>query len=140
VDKSTNINSQFWGTGWSFPITFEAGNSQLEITYEQTNINASMQLILNTRKGERTLSPNFGGGLQEYMFQKMDSTLKGQMTQTIQKQLLKYEPRITVKGVTVEFTDLQSGTVEITIEYLINTTNTRHNYVFPYNLKEGTNL
>jgi hypothetical protein len=89
VDNSENkIGNAFLGTGWSFPVTFSAGNHRLNITSNAANINESINIILNTRKGERTLEPNFGSGLQQFMFRKIDNTLKGEIIETIQFSLL----------------------------------------------------
>ena len=54
--------------------------------------------------------------------------------------LLDNEPRISVENVDVEYESLQNGLVSVFIEYIYNKTNTRHNYVFPFHLKEATNL
>ena len=48
--------------------------------------------------------------------------------------------RNVVLSVTVVFADLRTGLVEVTIDYMYNQTNTRHNYVYPFYIKEGTNL
>nr|WP_255667746.1 GPW/gp25 family protein [Flavobacterium sp. ENC] len=106
----------------------------------ETNINESINIILNTRKGERTLEANFGSGLQQFMFRKIDPNLKGEIIETIKFSLLRYEPRILVQEVRVAATDLTNGVIEILIIYIYSQTNTRHNYVFPFHLKEGTNL
>lgn len=137
ADKKENV---FLGSGWSFPVSFSAGNHQVSISANETNINESINIILNTRKGERTLEANFGTGLQQFMFRKIDNTLKGEIIETIQFSLLRYEPRIVVQEVRVAATDIINGTIEILIIYLYAQTNTRHNYVFPFHLKEGTNL
>ena len=137
ADKKENA---FLGSGWSFPVSFSAGNHQVSISANETNINESINIILNTRKGERILEANFGSGLQQFMFRKIDNTLKGEIIETIQFSLLRYEPRIVVQEVRVAATDIINGTIEILIIYLYAQTNTRHNYVFPFHLKEGTNL
>jgi len=137
ADKKENV---FLGSGWAFPVSFSAGNHQVNISAKETNINESINIILNTRKGERTLESNFGSGLQQFMFRKIDNTLKGEIVETIQFSLLRYEPRIIVQEVRVAATDLINGVVEILIIYIYAQTNTRHNYVFPFHLNEGTNL
>ncbi|CAD0007539.1 MAG TPA: GPW/gp25 family protein [Flavobacterium sp.] len=137
ADKKENV---FLGSGWAFPVSFSAGNHQVNISANETNINESINIILNTRKGERTLESNFGSGLQQFMFRKIDNTLKGEIVETIQFSLLRYEPRIIVQEVRVAATDLINGVVEILIIYIYAQTNTRHNYVFPFHLNEGTNL
>ncbi len=132
--------NNFLGSGWSFPVTFTAGNYQLKLTSYEDNINESINAILLTKKGERCLEPQFGSGLQQFFFRKMDATLKGEIKDAVKVSLLQNEPRITVMNVDVDFADLQNGLVEIAITYEYNQTNTRHNYVFPFYLNEGTNL
>ncbi|MEN2399216.1 GPW/gp25 family protein [Flavobacterium sp. MC2016-06] len=137
VDKS---KSTFLGSGWAFPVSFSVGNHQLNTSSNETNINESINIILSTRKGERTLESNFGSGLQQFMFRKIDSSLKGEIIETIKFALLRYEPRILVQDVQVASTDITNGIIEILIIYVYSQTNTRHNYVFPFHIKEGTNL
>ena len=50
------------------------------------------------------------------------------------------KPRIKVDKVEVIAHQDQVGTVALHIYYTIKQTNTRHNHVFPFSVKEGTNL
>ena len=129
----------FLGSGWSFPVRFTTGNLQLEVSSDQANVKESIDIILNTRKGERIMHPDFGLGLHQFVFRKMDEGLKGDIIDTVQFSLLHHEPRISVKSVAVNFSDTD-GLITISVGYLYNQTNTRHNYTFPFFLKEGTNL
>jgi len=141
VDKAFDkYEYNFLGSGWAFPVTFSKGNLQVSVTAYEENINNSIKTILNTRIGERTLEAQFGSGLQNFFFRKLDATLKGEITDAIKYALLHNEPRITVKDVIVEYTDPLNGLIEVTVAYVYNQTNTRHNYVFPFHIKEGTNL
>lgn len=139
-NKVTILQKEFLGSGWSFPIMFSVGNHQLNLTQYENNISDTIEVIMKTNLGERPLVPKFGSGLEEFFFQKMSSTLKGDIQNTVKNALLENEPRITVNNVDVEFTDIASGLVEVIIDYEYNKTNTRHNYVYPFYLKEGTNL
>jgi len=141
VDKQlTKHTNNFLGSGWSFPITFSVGNLELELTQYEQNINNSIRTILLTNKGERCLETQFGSGLHQFFFKKMNDTLKGEIRDAIETSLLDNEPRINVEKVLVNYTDVESGAVEASIYYIYNKTNTRHNYVFPFHLKEGTSL
>lgn len=140
MDNTEDNNTAFLGSGWAFPVSFSVDNHQLSLSANETNINESINVILNTRKGERTLEAEFGSGIQQFMFRKIDNTLKGEIIETIKFALLRYEPRIVVQDVTVAATDVLNGKIEILITYIYSKTNTRHNYVFPFYLKEGTNL
>ena len=137
---STLATSQFWGSGWSFPPTFEVGNYQLEMTHEVTNINQSIDVILQTHIGDRSVLPEYGSGLRQYTFRHMDATLQGELTVTVKSALLAYEPRISVTEVHVELADTHTGLLMISVAYAINHTNTRHNHVFSFYSIEGINL
>jgi uncharacterized protein len=139
-NKYLNREANFLGAGWSFPVTFSVGNHQLQMSAYENNINESIHLILYTNNGERDFDPLFGSGLQQFFFRPMDETLKGEIKDAVKTALLLNEPRITVTNVAVDYTDITGGIAQITIAYVYNQTNTRHNYVFPFYLKEGTNL
>jgi phage baseplate assembly protein W len=139
VDKQTKHEHSFLGSGWAFPVTFSAGNYQLELNANELNINDSIDIILMTKQGERCFEPLFGSGLQQFFFKKMDETLRGEIEEAIKISLLHNEPRITVNDVRVEY-DLTNAITTVTIIYTYNQTNTRHNYVFPFHVNEGTNL
>lgn len=142
MDKqlSNKAEKQFLGSGWAFPVTFSAGNYQLSLTAYEENVNNAINAIMLTRMGERSLEPQFGSALYQYFFRNPDATLQGEIVDAVKTALLHNEPRITVMNVSVEFTDMLNGLVEVTVAYIYNKTNTRHNYVFPFHVKEGTNL
>ncbi len=140
MDSLNNIQKEFLGSGWSFPVTFSVENCQLQLTKYEANINEMIHLIMQTTFGERPFSPQFGSGLQTFFFKDMRPTLQGEIREAVKTALLNNEPRIKVMAVEVVFADLQNGLVEVSIDYMYNQTNTRHNYVYPFYIKEGTNL
>lgn len=121
-------------------MQFSEGNLQVTVNWYETNINDAIDVILMTKQGERIMEPQFGSGLQQFFFRKMDETLKGEISDAVRTSLLNNEPRITVTEVAISYVDMINGQVDISITYVYNQTNTRHNYVFPFYLKEGTNL
>jgi len=137
VDKAlSNIKDpSFLGVGWSFPVTFSAGNYQLITTSAEENIKRSIDIILRTKQGERSMEAQFGSGLQQFFFRKMDEALRGEIADAIKMSLLNNEPRISVLEVIVDFPDMLNGRVEVTITFVHNVTNKRHNYVFTFYLK-----
>jgi uncharacterized protein len=133
-------DSSFLGSGWSFPPTFEIGNYQLNMTHKQHNINQSIDIILQTYQGERSLMPYFGSGLRSFLFKNMDVLLQNEIIETVKSALLDYEPRITVEKVVLDMlTEGRSG-VAINIFYTVKTTNSRFNHVFPFVQNEPTNV
>ncbi|MFW0717713.1 GPW/gp25 family protein [Pedobacter sp. N23S346] len=140
MDKLTKYEHSFLGSGWVFPVTFSAGNSQLKLSANEQNINNCIDIILMTKQGERYFEPQFGLGLQQFFFKKMDEMLRGEIAEAIKISLLHNEPHIVVFDVKVDFVYLYKSLIEITIMYIYNQTNTRHNYVSPFHINEGTSF
>ncbi|MFT5654881.1 MAG: phage baseplate assembly protein W [Arenicella sp.] len=133
-------DSHFWGTGWSFPPTFDLGNCQLQLVRDEININQSIDIILSTLRGERTLLPDFGSDVCRYLFKDADETVTGEIAYSVRHNLLDHEPRIDVDDVTVDIEGETELTIIVNIVYTIRSTNSRHNHVFPFSVAEGTNL
>ncbi|GAB3437812.1 GPW/gp25 family protein [Massilia solisilvae] len=128
----------FLGTGWTFPPRFDNASMHLLLSSGEANINQSIDLLLGTPRGSRSLQPDIGSDLARYVFRRLDATMTEEIVQSVKTTLLNGEPRITVDKVDVSSPD---GTiVYIAVTYHIRTTNTRHNHVFPFSLAEGTNL
>lgn len=141
MDKQlSKQENSFLGSGWAFPVAFSWATAELEMSSFEENINDDIWILLHTKRGEHQMDQAFGSGLQQFMFRKMDETLKGEVIDTIKMTLLHYEPRIKVETVEVTFENIPDGLLSIAILYKYKETNSRHNYIFPYNLKEGTNL
>ena len=140
VSASSANNSQFLGRGWQFPPSFSGASKQVQMIDAEANINQSIDLILQTQRGERSLLPYFGSNLRSYLFKNKDATLKDEIAHSVRDTLLNDEPRIYVDDVLVDFVNEPESTVAISVIYTIKQTNTRHNHVFPFSLLEGTNL
>jgi len=132
--------SSFLGTGWSFPPTFEQGNYQLTMTKTEDNINQSIDIILKTPRGSRPLQPEFGSNLNRFLFRKLNATCQEEIEQSVKMSLLNDEPRIVVDKVETRLQQDLGSTVAVFIYYTVKQTNSRHNYVYPFSLQEGTNL
>jgi hypothetical protein len=129
----------FLGTGWSFPPIFDNANYQLQLSAGEGNIKQSIDLLLQTPMGSRSLMPNYGCDLFRYIFRHIDATARTEIVQSVKQTLLDAEPRISVES--VDFSDAGDGTtIALSINYKVKQTNTRHNHVFPFSLIEGTNL
>ncbi|MFI3119457.1 MAG: GPW/gp25 family protein [Methylococcaceae bacterium] len=133
-------DSSFLGTGWSFPPTFEIGDYQLNMSHSQHNINQSIDTILQTPRGERSLMPLFGSTLHTFLFRNMNASLQSEIIDAVESALLDYEPRITVDNVALETFDGERSGVAIHIDYTVRKTNTRYNYVYPFIQNEATNM
>ncbi|HAN77009.1 MAG TPA: hypothetical protein DCQ31_04150 [Bacteroidales bacterium] len=129
----------FIGKGWSFPPEFTKGSTGIKIVTGQEDIEQSLYILLSTRIGERFMLPNFGCDLSILLFESMDEGLQKRLEDMIRGAILLYETRINVEKIVFDYR-VDDGLVNIDIQYIIRTTNTRTNIVYPYYLNEGTNL
>jgi uncharacterized protein len=134
------MNHTFLGTGWGFPPEFSLKNKDVVLVSDAEDIEQSLMIILSTRPGERILNPLFGCRIHDLVFETIDESTKALAIESIQKAILFFEPRITVESVSTDTSRIYDGILLVNINYIIRTTNTRSNMVFPFYLKEGTLL
>ena len=133
-------NSAFLGKGWSFPPTFDKDSRSVVMTSGKEDIDRSLEILLSTRLGERVMLPEYGCDLSVLLFQSVDSVLIAFVKDLVETAILLYEPRIDAKRVDILTDRLLEGVLLIEIDYVIRTTNSRANFVYPFYQKEGTNL
>lgn len=133
------IDRSFLGTGWSFPPTFRREWYGVEMLSGEADIRSSIKIILSTIQGERVMLPTFGCNLQPYVFEPMNVPNIAMIEKIVKDALTYHEPRIIVDEL-ISTPHPQQGLLEINIWYTIITTNTRTNMVFPFYMKEATNI
>lgn len=127
----------FLGTGWSFPPTFSPDEGTVEMVSNTLDILQSLKVLVSTLPGERILLPDYGCNLTPLVFENITAGLFTKIKDIISNAIIKCEPRINL--IDVYFTEgNQEGQLNIEIDYVIRTTNSRQNFVFPYYLNEGT--
>lgn len=126
----------FLGVGWKFPVSVDETTGRIRMSQHEEDIKEAIGLILMTRKGERMMKPEFGCGIQEYMFTGMDYTTLSQIEEEIRNALMNWEPRITDVEVEVE-ADKGGASLSIHVDYVVRATNNPFNMVYPYFLSEG---
>jgi Bacteriophage baseplate protein W len=130
---ATNSAKAFLGVGWSFPLCTASDGSTVMAMYEQ-DVDQAVRIILGTDWGERVMRPDFGAGLNSFVFGPINQTTLRMVQSRVQESLIKWEPRIDVEQVQVSS---QPGKLLIAITYRIRVTNTVHNLVYPFYLEEG---
>lgn len=130
----------FLGTGWAFPPTFDTVANTAAMTSDEVDIRQSLKILLSTRLGERVMVPDYGCNLDEMVFEPMTTTFKTHLAEMVRFAILHYEARINLNNITIDDTQETNGVILLVLDYTIATTNSRFNYVFPYYLKEGTEL
>jgi uncharacterized protein len=130
-------NYSFLGKGWSFPPEFSKEARAVKMLENEADIKSSLQILLSTRLGERVMLPGYGCNLEDLLFNPLNLTLRTYVTDLIKTAILYHEPRIDVKKIEIDPTDELNGVLLINIDYIIRTTNSRMNMVFPFYKEEG---
>ena len=72
------------------------------------------------------------------MFEPLSTTLRSVLKDRILTTVLVYEPRIRVLDLVIDDSRIFDGVLAIRLDYLIRSTNSRFNLVFPFYLGEAT--
>lgn len=127
---------EFLGVGWAFPVnTNRAG--EIELVAFEEDIRQAIHIILETAQGERVMRPDFGSGLHELLFEPVNTTTMALVRHRVEQALIAWEPRIEVQEVRVEPDASAPGKLFVNIHYLVQSTNTFYNLVYPFYLREG---
>lgn len=129
----------FLGRGWSFPPSFPSNGKSVGMVSAEEDIKQSLEILLRTELGERTMQPSYGSELSSLLFEPFDVTFGTYIKDRINSAILQYESRIISENIEIIPQPLE-GRVDIEITFTISTTNTRHNIVFPFYIIEGTNI
>src|SRR5260221_13980768 len=135
--KAVDPNRAFLGIGWAFPPRVEADGTIAEAVYEE-DIRQAIRIIIFTNHGERVMRPNFGAGLNEFIFANVNTTTMALVETRVRESLITWEPRIEVQEVRVTSDPGERNKLLIDLTYRVRATNTQHNLVFPFYLQEGT--
>ncbi len=127
----------FLGRGWKFPPKADYATGRVMTVSEEEDIAEAVRIILFTRKGERVMRPDFGCGIQKFVFAEMDYGTVREMEREIVEAITVWEPRVIQVEAEVDSARLSEGLVELRVSYVVRSTNNPYNLVFPYYIQEG---
>jgi phage baseplate assembly protein W len=134
------VKRGYLGRGWSFPPGFSRSRGGVEMLEEEADIASSLEILLTTAQGERTMLPEYGCNMEELLFESVDTRMKSLMADKIETAILYHEARIELETVKLDASRALEGVIVIEIVYRVRTTNSRFNFVFPYYKLEGTDI
>lgn len=134
------MEKSFLGKGWSFPPEFRKGVDSTVTVAEEEDIRQSLEILMQTNPGERVHRYDFGCGIRRFMHEEMTLTVQTQMQDVISRAVLMFEPRVTLNEVNLDLERIHEGIILIALDYTVRRTNSRTNMVFPFYLREGTDI
>jgi phage baseplate assembly protein W len=85
----------------------------------ELNVRESICIILRTRPGERVMRPDFGCGLDHYLFEPNDISTLRLIQEEVKRAVVRWEPRVTLNDVVVAVNPADARAVDITIYYTL---------------------
>lgn len=132
------MSSTFLGQGWKFPVDVDVHDrNRIALVAYEESIRQAIWLILGTARGERVMRPDFGCGIHDLVFSINNATTAGLVDHEVRQALIWWEPRIDVLQVDVNSDARNPGLLLIRIDYLIRSTNSRFNLVYPFYLERS---
>ena len=109
------------GRGISFPPRI-GPDGRIALSSGADNVEESIRVILSTERRERLMLPQFGGGLQPFLFQPNIASTHTLIEDRIRQALARWEPRVTVESVKVTASAEEPREAIATIRYRLNST------------------
>jgi phage baseplate assembly protein W len=119
------------GSGLAFPLVVDARGA-VALAYAEHDVEQAIGVILSTAPGERPMRPEFGCGIHNYVFERVDAFAVGRIEQEIRVALERWEPRIEVLSVTFDTSGIDAGRLLVELGYRISATNEDRNLVYPF--------
>jgi phage baseplate assembly protein W len=134
---SRNIVNDFLGVGWKFPVEVDETTGRIRTVGYEDDVREAVYLIMMTKVGERMMQPDYGCRISDFTFETMDYTQIVELQKEIMNALILWEPRIINVDVNIEVDDVTVGKLNISLSYVVRSTNNPYNLVYPYYINEG---
>ncbi len=105
-------------SGWAFPVEVDEATGRIKMTSDNDCVQQDIRLILQTDRGERKMRPNFGAGLNRFLFQNIDLVLVNRMSEAIAQSIRMWEEHLIGVNVGVTQSPQDYAAVHVDIEYL----------------------
>lgn len=127
----------FLGVGWAFPPCVTP-DGKIALAEFEEDIRQAIRIILGTNPGERVMRPDFGAGLNQFVFEPVNATTLNLIKTRVQESLIAWEPRIDVLSIDVTSDTSEHNKLLIDANYRVRATNSQFNLVYPFYLQEGS--
>lgn len=135
---TTNQQRAFLGTGWAFPPGLDE-DGKIRLVSLEEDVRQAILIIVQTMLGERVMRPDFGVGLEAFVFEPVNTTTIQLVRTRVEEALIDWEPRINIDDLQVTTDANERNMLMIELLYTVRATNTQFNLVYPFFLLEGDN-
>jgi uncharacterized protein len=123
------------GRGWAFPPRWDAAGVAL-VEAEQ-DVREAIVLLLETALRERVMHPDFGVGIDRYVFAARTANTCFRLQTDVARALVRFERRVIVDRVEATVPDEEEARIDVLIEYRLDEHWRPQSFVFPFYLEAG---
>jgi phage baseplate assembly protein W len=124
----------FLGVGVGFPVRLTSEQTLESAIYEE-DIRQAIRIILGTNPGDRLMRPDFGAGLDQFIFEPVNTATMAQVKTRVEEALIDWEPRMVLDEVKVSADPSERNSLLIEVQYRVRATDSRQNLVYPFYLE-----
>src|SRR5436305_888198 len=124
ITMANATSADLYGRSLGFPPRV-GPDGRMAWSEGELNARESICIILRTRPGERLMRPDFGCGLDRYLFEPNNISTLRLIQEEVKRSLNRWEPRITLNDVRVAVNQSDPRAVDITIYYTLIATQRR---------------
>ena len=84
------------------------------------------------------MQDGYGCDLNSVLFEEINQGLINSLTSLVSNAILYHEPRIRLDSLDVSESDSEPGLLMISLDYVVKSTNSRYNMVYPFYVNEAT--
>lgn len=125
------IRTDIIGVGWRFPLGVD-GCGRIALSSGIDEIEESIEMILNTAKGQRVMRPEFGCRIHELIFAPLNAGTLAAAIRYVEDAIGYWEPRVELTDVLAEPDPKNPTCLLITIFYRIKATHDERALVYPF--------
>jgi uncharacterized protein len=112
------VIASIYGQSVGFPPRVGV-DGQVQWSSGELNVRESIRIILLTKPGERLMRPDFGCGLNLYLFEPNSVSTLRLIQEEVKQAITHWEPRVTLNDVVVATNPADARAVDITIYYTL---------------------
>ena len=118
------------GVGWAFPVRWEDG--AVRLSADEQHVAEAMRLILRTLQGARAMRPEFGAGVDRYVFAPRTDEACFRLASDVRRALMLSEPRVLIDRVHATAAGDDGNRIDVLIEFRLDRHRQPSSLVLPY--------
>ena len=77
-----------WSIGIKLPITYDSGDGFTMLKTLEETVRQNLKMLILTNPGERVMEPEFGVGIQQYLFYNFSENIDTQISERIKRWII----------------------------------------------------